>query len=45
MTSVVLFSWRNGRDVGAQTPWTASGTSKAMWSKNTEELTRLDAVS
>lgn len=39
MTSVVLFSCWKGRDNGAQTPWTASGTSKAMWSKNTEELT------
>lgn len=46
MTSEVLFSWRKGRDVGAQTPWTASGTSKAIWSKNTLELTcQTDVVS
>jgi hypothetical protein len=44
MTSVVLFSWRKGRDVGDQMPWMANGASKARWSKNTEELTWLDAV-
>jgi hypothetical protein len=38
MTSVVLLSWRKGRDVGDQMPWMANGTSKAMWSKKTEEL-------
>lgn len=40
-TSVVLVSWRKGKVAGAQIPWTANGTSKAIWSKNTVELTCL----
>jgi hypothetical protein len=38
-TSVVLVNWRKGKVAGAQMPWTANGTSKAIWSKNTVELT------